>query len=82
MPEKKIPMSPEMAKAVKKQSEAKIDEAWEGVLDAARRANIRPEILYAMRKTGRIVTVENKQYLTPEELAEWNAAIDDFKAMN
>jgi len=63
------------------QSEANIKAMWEGILAAAKKAGIRPEILYAMRKTGRIVTAENARYLTPEELAEWDAAIEQFKKL-
>jgi hypothetical protein len=64
------------------QSEESITALWEQMLVVAKKANIPPELLYAMRKTGRIVTAENMQHLTQEELDEWNAAIDEFKALN
>jgi len=112
MPYKKVPMSPETEKLMKKQlkafrkkfhrdpgpedpvffnPEADTPEPMPepvassmlaSILEAARDANIRPEILYAMKKTGRIVTAQNAQYLTPEELAEWDAAIDEFRTLN
>ena len=112
MPSKKIPMPPEVAKALKEQlkafrkkfhrdpgpddpvffdptadtpqplPEARVGLMLEQLLEAAREANIRPEVLYAVKKTGRIVTTQNAQYLTPEELAEWDAAIDEFKTLN
>lgn len=37
-----------------------------------------PPVVYAYRKTGRIVTTENKGMLTPGELKEWNDAIDEY----
>jgi len=112
MPDKKIPISPETAKLLKKQLKAfrkkyhrdpgpddpvffdptadspqpmpepVASSMLASILKAAREANIRPEILYAMKKTGRIVTAQNAQYLTPEELAEWDAAIGEFRTLN
>jgi hypothetical protein len=35
-----------------------------------------------MRKTGRKVTERNKQFLSAEDLAEWDAAIEEFKSLN
>jgi len=34
--------------------------------------------IYAYKKTGRIVTEENKRLLSEEELDEWNDAIDEY----
>lgn len=42
-------------------------------------AGVRPEILYAFDKTGRVVTDENAALLTVEDLAEWQAAIDEYR---
>ena len=44
-----------------------------------REANVRPEIIYAYQKTGRLVTEENAQLLSTEELAEWDAAVDEYR---
>jgi len=33
-------------------------------------------MVYAMNKTGRIVTETNAQFLTDAELQEWNDAVD------
>ena len=44
-----------------------------------REANVRPEIIYAYQKTGRLVTEENSQLLSAEELAEWDAAVDEYR---
>lgn len=57
-------------------SEEEVDEAMLLVL---REAKVRPEIIYAYQKTGRLVTEENAQHLSEEELAEWNAAVDEYR---
>jgi hypothetical protein len=42
-------------------------------------AGIRPEIIYAHRKTGGlIVTEKNQEKLSAEDIAEWEAAIDEY----
>jgi hypothetical protein len=43
-------------------------------------AGIRPEIIYAHRKTGLIVTEENRDKLAEGALAEWEAALDEYFA--
>ena len=40
------------------------------ILSAAGKAAIRPELIYAMKKTGRVVTESNQCLLTDEELQE------------
>jgi hypothetical protein len=40
-----------------------------------------PAIVYAARKTQRIVTKANRKNLTAVELAEWNNAIDEYYLM-
>lgn len=57
-------------------SEAEIDAV---MLAALRDAQVRPEFIYAYQKTHRLVTEENAQYLTDEELAEWDAAVDEYR---
>jgi hypothetical protein len=63
-------------------SQAEIDKIFEELLCIAKEAGMPPEWLYASRKTGRMVTTQNRKYLTPEELAEWNAAIAEYKSLN
>lgn len=43
-----------------------------------REANIRPEIIYAYEKTGRLVTEENAQLLSADDFAERDAAVDEY----
>lgn len=63
-------------------SEAKMAAMFmELVSEAAKKTDIRPEILYAMRKTGRMVTEQNKHLLTREAREEWNAAIDEYHSL-
>jgi len=45
---------------------------------AMRMAGIRPEVIYAHRKTGLIVTADNRDKLSKEAMAEWEAAIDEY----
>ena len=47
-----------------------------------KRANIRPEIIHAYERTGRIVSESNKHLLTKEDLAEWEDAIDEYFEQN
>jgi hypothetical protein len=41
-------------------------------------SGIDPAIVYAMNKTGRIVTETNVHFLTDAELQEWNDAVDEY----
>ena len=64
-------------------SEAKMAALFQEVVNVARKeANIRPALVYAMQKTGRIVTEDNQHLLSREELAEWNAAIDEYHKLH
>ena len=62
-------------------SKAGLDEMTGQILSAAGKAGIRPELIYAMRKTGRIVTESNQHLLTDEELQEWQDAIEEYLAL-
>lgn len=50
------------------------------VAGAMRKAGISGALIYAFEKTGRLVTAENQKYLSARELAEWDAAIDEYEA--
>jgi integrase len=41
-------------------------------------AGISPVAIYAYRRTGLIVSEENYARLSPEERAEWNAAVEEY----
>jgi hypothetical protein len=50
------------------------------IAETMRKAGIAPELIYAFEQTGRLVTTENRELLTDEDLAEWDAAIDAYRA--
>ena len=58
--------------------DAAYQEVWKRLLQAAGDSGIDPAIVYAMNKTGRIVTETNMQFLTDAELQEWNDAVDEY----
>lgn len=45
-------------------------------------ARVRPELIYAFKKTGRIVSEENLELLNDTELQEWQDAIDEYFDLN
>ncbi len=51
------------------------------VLAAMEKANLPPEIAYAYAKTGRLLMEGQEQNYPPEAIAEWNAAIDEYHAI-
>ena len=55
------------------------DEVMAAMMEVFRRAGTPPHIVYAAQKTGRIVTTENQHLLSSEELAEWNAAVAEYR---
>jgi hypothetical protein len=56
----------------------KLDAGWNEVLKKAGELGMDPAVIYAMRKTGRMVTEQNMQYLEPEELQEWEGAVEEY----
>jgi integrase len=59
-------------------SDRQMQQAEQNLHEAALKVGINPALVYAMRKTGRIVTTRNRQFLSDEELEEWNNAIDEY----
>jgi len=52
---------------------------WNEVMDeAVRTGGIRPELAYAAKKTGFIVTESNKEKLTRQQLKEWDDAVQEY----
>lgn len=49
------------------------------MLEMMHKANVRPEIIYAFQKTGRLVTEENHKKLSKAELKEWGDAVDEWR---
>ncbi|MDC0669812.1 hypothetical protein [Nannocystis radixulma] len=42
-------------------------------------ANIHPELMYAFKRTGMIVTEENMHSFDENDIAEWDEAIDEYR---
>ena len=59
-------------------SDESTHEIWKILLQAAGDSGINPAIVYAMNKTGRILTETNVHFLTGAELQEWNDAVDEY----
>jgi integrase len=55
------------------------DEKYERtMIEAMAEVGISQAMIFAFKRTGRIVTERNKNLLTPEELREWNDAVDEY----
>jgi hypothetical protein len=50
------------------------------VIAAMRAASIPPQLIYAYERTGFLLLEEGYKNLTPEEKAEYDAAIDEYFA--
>ena len=62
-------------------SEAQQNARWESICNKMLAVGCDPAIVYAARKTKRIVTQANRKNLTPAQLAEWNDAVDEYRSM-
>lgn len=51
------------------------------ILDAMHKANLPPEFAYAFRRTGLLGLGKDKSAWDPADIAEWNAAIDEYHAI-
>jgi len=55
------------------------DEKYERMMiEAMAEVGISQAMIFAFKRTGRIVTERNKHLLTAEELREWNDAVDEY----
>jgi hypothetical protein len=50
-------------------------------VQAAGESGMDSALVYAMNKTGRIVTEQNMRFLTDADLQEWNDAVDEYHQM-
>ena len=62
-------------------SQAQQNARWESICNKMLTAGCDAAIVYAARKTKRIVTQANRKNLTPAQLAEWNDAVDEYRSM-
>ena len=59
--------------------EHKFQRDWNELMDEATRSGaIRPELAYAAKKTGFIVTEANKEKLSKQQLEEWDNAVQEY----
>jgi hypothetical protein len=49
------------------------------MVEGMKEAGIDPAIIYAFEKTGRLVTDDNQRLLSEADLAEWDAAIEEYE---
>jgi len=56
------------------------DDISRETVNAMRRAGMDPAQIHAYEKTGRILTEQNVAFLSDGELAEWDAALDEYRS--
>ena len=54
------------------------EQETEAVINFLQSVEADPEIVYAYEKTGILVTVTNRPYMSEDELKEWNNAIAEY----
>jgi hypothetical protein len=59
-------------------SGAQMNDVEAQMMEIMAAAGLDPALVYAARKTGRIVTERNAQYLSEAELKEWNDAVEEY----
>ncbi len=59
-----------------------VRELFEEMLATMVEVGVAPQIIYAARKTEHVVTEENVKFLSRADLEEWEAAIDEYFAIN
>jgi integrase len=52
------------------------------MVDAMKAAGIDPAKIHAYRRTGMLVTSENVDQWSPEDLDEWQAALDEYQSLS
>jgi len=51
------------------------------VTKAMEQAGVAPQVIYAFRKTGRIITEENAKFVPAAALEAWDQAIAEYEAL-
>jgi len=57
------------------------DEYDAAVTKAMEQAGVAPQVIYAFRKTGRIITEENAKFVPATALEAWQHAIDEYDVL-
>lgn len=58
-----------------------LDKLTRESVDVMEKSGVRPELIYAFRKTGLIVSEGNLDKISPSALAEWEAAVAEYFAL-
>ena len=62
--------------------DAPSDDEYDGaVTKAMEQAGVAPAVIYAFRKTGRIITEANAKFVPAAALEAWQHAIDEYEAL-
>lgn len=59
-------------------SPQKISSIWDGVINALAAVGVPPELVYASRKTGMVISPMNLPFISPADLAAWERAIEEY----
>ncbi len=51
----------------------------ESVIKPLIRAGVKPKLIWAVCRTGRLVMEENKNDLTQQDVDEWNSALKEYQ---
>jgi hypothetical protein len=62
----------------KKSRKQLADELGQEMVKAMKRAGVSPQIIYAYEKCEFLVTESNRHLIDAEQMAEWEAAIDEY----
>ena len=60
---------------------ADADAMLAALITAMKKAKVNPAKIHAVRRTGRMVTRENWRFLSPQDRAAWQAALEEYKAL-
>lgn len=55
-----------------------IESSYCDIMNALLEANIKPEVIYAYRKTGLLLTDSSLPMASEQSISEWNDAIDEY----
>ena len=69
-----------MRKPNSKQQPGHAKEVFREIEKVAAAAGLAPEGVYAMKKTGMMVTEANMDHCSKKELAEWDAAVEEYRS--
>jgi hypothetical protein len=65
----------------RQRDESDIRDMEEAILAAMQNADLPPEFAYAYKKTGLLGLAEDKSLWPPENIKEWNDAVDEYRAI-